>query len=42
MAAAAQGATDRSKALAAAERIFDLMDRTSEIDPLSTEGKKNV
>ncbi|MGK3738332.1 MAG: ATP-binding cassette subfamily B (MDR/TAP) protein 1 [Bacillariaceae sp.] len=42
MAAAAQGATDRSKALAAAERIFDLMDRKSEIDPLSTEGKKNV
>ncbi|OEU13357.1 P-loop containing nucleoside triphosphate hydrolase protein [Fragilariopsis cylindrus CCMP1102] len=41
-AAAAQGATDRSKALAAAERIFDLMDRTSKIDPLSTEGKKNV
>lgn len=42
MAAAAQGATDRSKALAAAERIFDLMERESQIDPLGTEGKKNL
>lgn len=42
MAAAAQGATDRSKALAAAARTFDLMERVSQIDPLSTEGKKNV
>ena len=42
MAAAAQGATDRSKALAAAERTFDLMERKSQIDPLSTEGKKLV
>jgi len=42
MAAAAQGATDRVAALAAAERTFDLMERESEIDPLSTEGKKNV
>mmetsp|Transcript_32142 Transcript_32142/g.75589 ORF Transcript_32142/g.75589 Transcript_32142/m.75589 type:complete len:155 (+) Transcript_32142:4074-4538(+) len=42
MAAAAQGATDRGKALAAAERTFALTERKSEIDPLSTEGKKYV
>jgi len=42
MAAAAQGATDRTKALAAAERTFELIERKSQIDPLSTEGKKDV
>ena len=39
---AAQGATDRKKAKAAANRIFELIDRHSAIDPLSDEGKKNV
>jgi ATP-binding cassette subfamily B (MDR/TAP) protein 1 len=42
MATAAQGATDRSAALSAAQRTFDLMERESQIDPLSIEGKKNV
>eukprot|EP00536_Pseudo-nitzschia_multiseries_P008603 jgi/Psemu1/325283/estExt_fgenesh1_pg.C_2200020 len=42
LAAAAQGATDRTKALAAAERTFDLIERKSEIDPLSTKGKEIV
>lgn len=37
---AMQGATDREKAKAAAERVFELIDRKSEIDPLSDEGKK--
>jgi ATP-binding cassette, subfamily B (MDR/TAP), member 1 len=37
---AMQGATDREKAKGAAERIFALIDRKSEIDPLSEEGKK--
>jgi hypothetical protein len=37
-----QGATDRDKAKEAAERIFDLIERKSEIDPLSEEGKKDV
>ena len=37
---AAQGATDRDKAKLAAERIFELTDRESRIDPLSEEGKK--
>jgi len=39
-AAAAQGATDRGKANAAAKRIFELVDRKSSIDPLSDGGKK--
>lgn len=39
---AAQGATDRDKAKKAANRIFQLTDRKSAIDPLSQEGKKNV
>ena len=42
MAAAQQGATDRPKALDAAGRIFELIERKSAIDPLSTEGKKDV
>merc|ERR1711862_25032 len=42
MAAAAQGATDRPKALAAAQRTFDLIERKSQIDPLSSDGKKDV
>jgi hypothetical protein len=33
-----QGAVDREKAKAAAERIFTLMDRQSQIDPLSDDG----
>mmetsp|Transcript_13435 Transcript_13435/g.25091 ORF Transcript_13435/g.25091 Transcript_13435/m.25091 type:complete len:891 (-) Transcript_13435:145-2817(-) len=40
MATAAQGAVDRDKAKAAANRIFYLIDRESKIDPLSDEGKK--
>jgi hypothetical protein len=39
---AAQGVTDRDKAKLAAERIFELTDRESRIDPLSDEGKKDV
>lgn len=35
---AAQGATDRDKAKAAGERIFELVERKSSIDPLSEEG----
>lgn len=42
IAMAAQGATDRKAAKKAAHRIFELIDRQSLIDPLSTEGKKNV
>lgn len=38
--AAAQGATDKPKAEAAMGRLQFLMNRKSEIDPLSTEGKK--
>merc|ERR1712150_219916 len=37
-AAAAQNATNRDKAKAACDRIFDLVDRHSSIDPLSDEG----
>jgi len=37
-AAAAQNATNRDKAKAACDRIFDLVDRQSAIDPLSEEG----
>jgi ATP-binding cassette subfamily B (MDR/TAP) protein 1 len=39
---AMQGATDRDKAKAAADRIFELIERESEIDPLSEKGKKYV
>jgi hypothetical protein len=39
---AAQGATNREKAKIAAHRIFELIDRQSAIDPLSSEGKKLV
>ena len=38
--AAAMGATDRDKALSAASRIFELIEKTSPIDSLSEEGKK--
>jgi hypothetical protein len=34
------GATDKPKAEAAAGRLFYLMNRKSEIDPLSPDGKK--
>ena len=39
---AADGGVDRNKAKNAAARIFELTDRQSLIDPLSTEGKKDV
>ena len=39
---AMQGATDRGKAKAAAARVFELIDRKSQIDPLSEEGRKDV
>ena len=39
---ATEGAVDRKKANRAAARIFELTDRESAIDPLSTEGKKDV
>jgi hypothetical protein len=39
LAIAAQGAVNREKAKLAAQRIFDLMDRKSAIDPLSKDGK---
>ena len=39
---AAQGVTDRDKAKLAADRIFELTDRESRIDPLSEEGKKGI
>ena len=42
LATAAQDATDRSAALSAAQRIFDLIERESHIDPLSIEGKKTI
>ena len=35
-----KGATDREKAKSAARRIFELIERKSDIDPLSTEGEK--
>jgi len=40
MSVAMQGATDRKKATAAVNRIFELIERESKIDPLSVEGKK--
>jgi ATP-binding cassette subfamily B (MDR/TAP) protein 1 len=42
MAIAAQGATNRDKAKLAADRIFELTDRESAIDPLGEDGKKDV
>jgi len=39
---AAQGATDRDKAKQAANRIFELTDRHSAIDPLSEMGNKDI
>jgi hypothetical protein len=38
--AAAQGATDKKKAEAAAGRLFYLINRESANDPLCTDGKK--
>jgi hypothetical protein len=35
-----QDLTDSKKASEAAERVFEIIDRKSEIDPLSEEGKK--
>jgi hypothetical protein len=32
--------TDSKKAAEAADRVFEIIDRQSEIDPLSNEGKK--
>jgi len=40
LSAAMMGLTDADKAKEAAVRIFDLIDRVSEIDPLSDNGKK--
>jgi len=40
LAAAMSGLTDAEKAKAAAHRIFELVERKSDIDPLSDEGKK--
>jgi ABC-type multidrug transport system fused ATPase/permease subunit len=40
LAAAMNGLTDAEKAKAAANRIFELTERETEIDPLSDEGKK--
>ena len=42
LAIAAEGAVDRNKAKLAAARVFELTDRQSLIDPLSTEGKKDI
>jgi len=42
LAIAAQGATNREKAKAAAGNIFALMDRYSSIDPLGEGGKKDI
>lgn len=42
MSVAAMGATDQTKAKDAADRIFKLIDRKSEIDSLSDTGKKEV
>jgi hypothetical protein len=40
LSAAMNGITDAEKAKQAAVRIFDLIDRESEVDPLSSKGKK--
>jgi hypothetical protein len=37
-----QGAMDRNTAKVVAGRIFELIERESEIDPLSKKGKKDV
>ena len=42
LAAAFEGTADREKAKAAAARIFDIIDRKSQIDPLADDGKKGV
>jgi hypothetical protein len=42
IAVAAQGATNRERAKLAAERIFELTDRKSAIDPLSDDGETDV
>lgn len=42
MSVAFMGATDKTKAQLAADRIFSLIDRESPIDSLSNEGKKNI
>mmetsp|Transcript_16711 Transcript_16711/g.38414 ORF Transcript_16711/g.38414 Transcript_16711/m.38414 type:complete len:263 (+) Transcript_16711:1850-2638(+) len=42
MGVAAQGATNREKAKLAAYRIFELMDRSSIVDPLGEGGKKDL
>lgn len=42
LAAAISGLTDANEAKAAAVRIFELIERTSEIDPLSNEGKQQL
>jgi hypothetical protein len=41
LAIAAQGAVNRDKAVAAADRIFALIDRQSQIDPLSDLGERD-
>ena len=40
MSVAMQGMTDKDEAIAAADRIFELLERKSEIDPLSEKGLK--
>ncbi len=42
LAAATAGLTDADKAKEAANRIFELIERQSEIDPLSNSGKKQM
>jgi ABC-type multidrug transport system fused ATPase/permease subunit len=42
LAIASQGLANRDKAKLAAQRIFDLIDRKSMIDPLSIEGKRGT
>lgn len=39
LALVAQGTVDKVKAKAAAARLFEIIDRQSEIDPLSTKGE---
>jgi hypothetical protein len=42
MAVAMQGIADSDESNAAAERVFELMERKSQIDPLSEDGKKAI
>ena len=42
LALAAEGMSDKEKATKAAQRIFDLIDRQSLIDPLGEEGQKDL